>query len=185
MLRAILFEGRYTLCKRCASSMTHRSRERRNLSRFGDGELIRTHDEAVRPIEGIVASGLTLLIEGLRVEHDGGEKELVGSSCCHCFRSVAGTISRMRRRRSAHRWEITNPDSIVLPRPTSSARIAPCESGERRAKSAASTGCGLRSTRAFAMDRVRPLDGSRRTTEREKVSQILGLIGSFCAPWRG
>ena len=67
------------------------------------------------------------------------------------FRSAAGRMSRMRRRRSAHRWAITMPGSIVFPRPTSSARMAPFASGERIAHRAASTWCGLRSTLALAI----------------------------------
>jgi len=44
------------------------------------------------------------------------------------------------------------PASIVFPSPTSSARIAPLESGERKAKSAASNWCGFRSIVALNMD---------------------------------
>src|ERR1035437_2322022 len=39
----------------------------------------------------------------------------------------------------AHFCDMTSPASMVLPRPASSARRAPCESGELKAKSAAST----------------------------------------------
>jgi hypothetical protein len=67
-----------------------------------------------------------------------GSENFSKSSWLHCLRSEAGTISRMRRLRSAQRWAMTSPASIVLPRPTSSASSAPFESGEDKAKSAAS-----------------------------------------------
>ncbi len=41
---------------------------------------------------------------------------------------------------------------MVLPSPTSSARIAPLESGELKAKRAASIWCGFKSTAAFNSD---------------------------------
>jgi len=41
---------------------------------------------------------------------------------------------------------------MVFPSPTSSARSAPRDSGERNAKSAASIWCGLRSTVAFGSE---------------------------------
>jgi hypothetical protein len=50
-----------------------------------------------------------------------GRKNLSSSSTCHCLRKVAGTISRMRRRRSAHFCARMSEASMVLPRPTSSA----------------------------------------------------------------
>ena len=67
--------------------------------------------------------------------------------------------------------------SIVLPRPTSSARIAPCESGERSAKSAASTLVRIEVHASVRDGSRQALDGSRRTTGERKWSQILGLIG--------
>lgn len=60
-------------------------------------------------------------------------------SCAHCFRSVAGTITRMRRRRSAQRCAMTSPASMVLPSPTSSANRTPLDRGDRTANRAAST----------------------------------------------
>ena len=50
-------------------------------------------------------------------------------SCDHCLRRFAGQMIRMRRFPSVHFWARTRPASIVFPRPTSSARIAPLESG--------------------------------------------------------
>ena len=75
-----------------------------------------------------------------------GRKNLSASSWLHCFRKLAGTMTRMRRLPSAQLWSIKSPASMVLPKPTSSARMAPRESGLRKAKSAASIWCGLRST---------------------------------------
>ena len=68
-----------------------------------------------------------------------GRKNLSASSWPHCLRRLAGQMTSKWRRRSAQRWESRMPASMVLPRPTSSARIAPRESGDRNAKSAAST----------------------------------------------
>lgn len=79
-----------------------------------------------------------------------GRKNFSESSVVHCFRRFAGTISNIFCFFSAHFWAITIPASIVLPSPTSSARIAPFESGERNAKRAASIWWGLISTWAFA-----------------------------------
>ena len=55
-------------------------------------------------------------------------------------------MMRMRRLRSAQYWLITIPASMVLPKPTSSARITPGVKGVRKANSAASTWWGLGST---------------------------------------
>lgn len=81
-----------------------------------------------------------------------GRMNLSESSWCHCFRRLAGTMIRIFRLRSAHRWDRRIPASIVLPRPTSSARTAPFDRGDRKANSAASTWCGLRSTCASARE---------------------------------
>jgi len=61
-------------------------------------------------------------------------------------------MHRIRRLRSAQSWLMTKPASIVLPRPTSSARIAPRDKGERNEKSAASIWWGFKSTVALKMD---------------------------------
>lgn len=74
------------------------------------------------------------------------------SSCVHCFRREAGTIRRIFRRLSAHRCAMTKLASIVFPRPTSSARIAPRGTGGRSANRAASTWCGFICTRAVESD---------------------------------
>ena len=73
------------------------------------------------------------------VSRSAGMKNLSDSSWTHCLRRLAGTTTITRRRRSAQRWVRTSPASMVLPRPTSSARITPFENGERKAKRAAST----------------------------------------------
>ena len=77
-----------------------------------------------------------------------GRKNFSLNSCAHCLRKLAGTITSNRRFCSAHFCANKIPASIVLPRPTSSAKIAPLENGDLKAKSAASTWCGFRSTRA-------------------------------------
>ena len=43
-------------------------------------------------------------------------------------------MTRMRRLPSVHFWASTKPASMVLPRPTSSARIAPFDSGRLKRK---------------------------------------------------
>ena len=81
-----------------------------------------------------------------------GRLNFSSSSSAHCLRSDAGQITSSRRLRSAQNWQSTMPASIVFPRPTSSARITPLESGDCRANSAASIWCGLRSTAASNSD---------------------------------
>ncbi len=63
-------------------------------------------------------------------------------------------MMRSLRLRSAHFWERMIPASMVLPSPTSSASSAPLESGDLKAKSAASTWWGFRSTVASCSDAV-------------------------------
>ena len=68
-----------------------------------------------------------------------GRKNFSSNSLDHCFRRLAGQMIRRRRLCSAQFWERMIPASMVLPRPTSSARMAPLESGDLKAKEAAST----------------------------------------------
>jgi hypothetical protein len=56
-----------------------------------------------------------------------------------CLRRWAGVMTRIGRLRSAHFWEMTNPASMVFPKPTSSAKMAPLDSGDLNANRAAST----------------------------------------------
>lgn len=79
-----------------------------------------------------------------------GRKNFSESSSVHCFLKFAGTIRSIFCFFSAHFWAITIPASIVLPSHTSSANIAPFESGDLNAKRAASIWCGFISTCAFA-----------------------------------
>src|SRR6266545_2459931 len=72
------------------------------------------------------------------------------SSSRHWARSEAGTSTMARPFPSAASCASTSPASIVLPRPTSSARIAPPVGSEARANAAASIWCGLRSTAEWA-----------------------------------
>ena len=74
------------------------------------------------------------------------KKNLSKSSWFHCFRRFAGQMIKILFFFSAHFWEINKPASIVFPKPTSSARIAPLERGDLKAKRAASIWWGLRST---------------------------------------
>ena len=84
-----------------------------------------------------------------------GRKNFSSNSCCHCLRSVAGTMSRIRRRRSAHRLGKDDARLDGLPEADLVGQDAPLDSGERKANRAASTWWGLRSTRALAMERER------------------------------
>ena len=72
-------------------------------------------------------------------------KNLSLNSPCHCLRMEAGVMHKILRLFSAHSWLMTRPASIVLPRPTSSAKIAPLESGFWNANKAASIWCGVKS----------------------------------------
>ena len=106
-----------------------------------------------------------------------GRKNLSASSWLHCLRRLAGAMTSTRRFRSAHFWAMSNPASMVLPSPTSSARIAPRESGFRKANSAASIWCGLRST--WASDRT-AVSFSTLSDAQRRVSSwamIFGVVG--------
>ena len=65
---------------------------------------------------------------------------------------AAGQTTIIFRLPIAQYWHSTNPASMVFPKPTSSARIMPLESGERNANKAASIWCGFISTAAFNND---------------------------------
>ena len=65
---------------------------------------------------------------------------------------------------------------MVLPRPTSSARSAPFESGERKANRAASTWCGLRSTCASSHGAGELLDAVDGTALGQLVGEVLGVV---------
>ena len=96
------------------------------------------------------------------------------SSCDHCFRKLAGTISRMRRRCSAQRCAMTRLASIVLPRPTSSARITPFEIGDASAKS----GIDLMRVEVYPRRRKRFRKRViRRAFKGNAVSEVLAVIG--------
>jgi hypothetical protein len=72
-----------------------------------------------------------------------GRKNLSSSSWLHCLRRFAGHTTNKVRRRSAQRCASKIPASIVFPRPTSSARIAPFESGERKQRERLQSGGDL------------------------------------------
>ncbi len=76
----------------------------------------------------------------------------LNSSFCHWPISDLGTISRMRCAPSARLCAMTSPASIVLPSPTSSARMQPPSRSRRSAKITASIWCGLGSIRAWRCD---------------------------------
>jgi len=68
-----------------------------------------------------------------------GKKNFSLSSCDHCFLKLDGRIIKIFLFLSAQNCESKIPASIVFPRPTSSAKIAPFERGDLKAKRAAST----------------------------------------------
>ncbi len=75
-----------------------------------------------------------------------GRPDLSASAWCHCSRRFAGVMIKRLRLRLAERCANNMPASIVLPKPTSSAKSTPYESGLPVANSAASIWCGCRST---------------------------------------
>ena len=87
------------------------------------------------------------------------------NSLDHCFRKLAGQMISRLRLCSAQCCDKIIPASMVFPRPTSSARIAPLESGDLKANRAASIWCGVKSTCASCNDAVSlsmSLAGKRR-----------------------
>ena len=69
----------------------------------------------------------------------------------------------MRLFPSATSWAMTMPASMVFPSPTSSASMQPPRDSESSANAAASTWCGLRSTRASESALREPLLRCRRS----------------------
>lgn len=100
-------------------------------------ELVRT-DHEFGTIEGSAHSPFFCRVVAFGFQDFSGQKNFSAISCVHCFRRLAGVTIRIRRFPSAHFCEMTSPASMVFPRPTSSASIAPLERGDRNAKSAAS-----------------------------------------------
>src|ERR1019366_8802116 len=97
------------------------------------------------------------------------------------------TIEPVAVAASAQNWHSTMPASIVFPRPPSSARITPFESGDSRANTAASIWCGLRSTAASKRDmesRSMPLAALRvRSCAKYLAWYGVSVIGG-AASWR-
>ena len=83
-----------------------------------------------------------------------GRKNFSCNSADHCFLRFEGQMISSRRLRSAQFCDRMIPASMVFPSPTSSARMAPFERGDLKAKAAASTWCGVKSTCASCNDAV-------------------------------
>ena len=94
---------------------------------LGLGELVGTDDRARGKEERILSILLADRVVALASRISPCRPNLSCNSWCHCLRRLAGTMMRILRRRSAQRCEITKPASMVLPRPTSSARSTPRE----------------------------------------------------------
>ena len=60
------------------------------------------------------------------------------NSVLHCFLNAAGQTIIIFRLPIAQYWQMTKPASIVFPKPTSSAKTIPLDSGDLNAKRAAS-----------------------------------------------
>lgn len=112
---------------------------------FTARELVRA-DNDVLNVERLAVALLERRIIRPGFQDPTRQKELFLQFLVPCLRRLAGVMTRRRRLRSAHLWERTNPASTVLPKPTSSARMAPLESGDLNANSAASIWCGFKST---------------------------------------
>lgn len=109
-----------------------------------------------------------------------GRKNFSSNSILHCFRSVAGAITRIWRCRSAHCWEITSAASIVFPSPTSSARTAPMLNGDLKAKRAAIHLMRIQIYLSFCKHTGKFILITRRSTTIELPCKKLLLIGSQC-----
>jgi hypothetical protein len=118
----------------------------------GFGELIRTEDDAVAGQEGIWIPGIHRFTIRVRFQNEARQAELFQEFLLPLF--PQGCWKDRVNSAAALGPALCDDQrrSIVLPRPTSSARIKPFDSGERSAARAASTWCGLRSTRAEARD---------------------------------
>ena len=78
------------------------------------------------------------LIERLCSKIIDGKKTSLEALNSNCFLRLEGTIRRIRRFLSAHLVrENQSQLQLVFPRPTSSAKIAPFDNGDLKAKSAA------------------------------------------------
>ena len=172
---AIFALGLYTFRMRCASSRIARSHGTMDSSsalRAANWyEQTITASLSAGRSKGFETPALIAALNDFVSRITAGRKNLSASSCTHCLRRLAGTTTMTRRRRLAQRCVRTSPASIVLPRPTSSARMTPLENGERNAKSAASTWWGLRSTWASSSAlpmRAESPTGWRRRNSRAK-----------------
>ena len=105
-----------------------------------------------------------------------GRKNFSSSSTCHCFRNVAGTMSRIRRRRSAHFCARTREASIVLPRPTSSARRTPLIRGAQGEEGSVDLVRVEIDTRV-ADGPGQGLDAVSRMREQQTMRPVLGVEG--------
>ena len=105
-----------------------------------------------------------------------GRKNLSASSWLHCFRKLAGTMTRMRRFPSAQLWSIKSPASMVLPKPhfvgqdgTTGKRVAEgeeCRFDLMRIE----IDLGIR------QDRRQLLNAVGSTTPRQFVGDVLGVV---------
>ncbi len=140
---AILAPGLKTLRRRWASSRIARSHgttlSSADLRAANWYEHATTAGWADGRSKGFRVPALTAPLNDLVSRMTALRKNFSASSWTHCLRRLAGATTRTRRRPSAHRWVRTRPASMVLPSPTSSARMTPLENGEQKAKRAAST----------------------------------------------
>ena len=131
---AMMLDGLYTLRSRCASSMTTRSQARVGCRRLCSGKMVGADDDLSVPSNGWKLPCFTAALYDFASRMRQGQEELLRQLLIPLLAEIGRMMTRIRRLRSAHFCERTRPASMVLPRPTSSARMAPFESGERKAK---------------------------------------------------
>ncbi len=102
------------------------------------GEVIGADDD-LSLVEGVQVPLLYLLVEGLRLQDQGGQEELLQQLLVPLF--PEGGWDYDKELPLALRPSLGKDDASLdglLPRPTSSARMAPFDRGDRKAKRAAS-----------------------------------------------
>jgi hypothetical protein len=100
-------------------------------------EIVGTNND-FRLVERVEVTALDLLIKSPCFEDLGRQKELVGQFLIPLLAQIGRNNNKEFALSLGPLCESRMPASMVFPRPTSSARIAPFDNGERKAKSAAS-----------------------------------------------
>ncbi len=123
---------------------------------FSGRELVGADDDLPSVIQRIRNSIPPRCVEGRAFPDFGREPEFLGQLLLPLFPQCSRKDQQDPAPPFRPFLRDDDPSFDCLAQPDSSAKIAPRASGERTAKSAASTWCGLRSTRALAIDREIP-----------------------------